>query len=266
MLNEQIINLSKQFPGDYVHTDRWQGVDISKHPEMAMHELLFTTIASDMPTEDLDFYRNDVQPNLPWADEHFEERVCGEPLNPGETWKTWPYAHSANKFRDSNGQFNHNYMERYWPKWAGMTKNGTLDPRDNGVLGVNHGIRHPYGDLDNVVSLLDKDPTTRQAYFPVWFPEDTGDIHDGRKPCTLGYHLIMRDNQLHIVYYIRSCDFVRHLRDDIYLTIRLNLWVLKQLRMRSTLWNGIRPGQFRMHITSLHMFRNDFLTLKRSKL
>jgi hypothetical protein len=57
---------------------------------------------------------------------------------------------------------------------------------------------------------------------------------------------------------MRSCDFVRHFRDDVYLTIRLLLWVLDRCRERSPEeWVDVTPGTFRMHITSLHMFVPD---------
>lgn len=258
------------FTDDVVHTPKWQGVDVSRKPEMAMHEVLFYSLSVHMPSEDLDYYRHDIAPNLPWADQHFLERVNGDPLNPGETWKSWPYAHSANNFRDSGGQFNHNYMERYWPKLAGQTPEGRLTS-DNleGKPGPGHyapsplrGIRHEYADLNDLVDQLAKDPLTRQAYMPIWFPEDGS--HSDRKPCTLGYHFIVRDGELHCVYYIRSCDFVRHFRDDIYLTVRLTLWLLDQLRQKDPFWLEINPGMFLMHITSLHMFRNDYLALRRN--
>lgn len=237
----------------------WQGVDVSGSPEMAMHEVLFYSFETPMPTEDLDHYRADIKPNLPWADEHFEqERVSGQPINPGETWKTWPYGHSASKFLDDRGQFNHSYAERYWPKYAGFTPEGKVDLHDEMRACPRRGIRHEYADLNDLLNQLHKDPLTRQAYLPVWFPEDGS--HLDRKPCTLGYHFILRENKLHVAYYIRSCDFVRHFRDDIYLTVRLLLWVLDQMRLKDPRWKTVIPGDFVMHITSLHMFRNDYLS------
>lgn len=246
------------FEDEVVNAPRWQGVDISDKPEMAMHEVLFHSLQVPMIGENLDIYRHDIQPNLPWADDHFNERVCGEPLNPGDTWTTWPYSLSADNFRDANGQFNHNYMERYWPKFAGQTPSGKLD--EPYPLQANRGIRHTYADLNDLVTHLAEDPMSRQAYFPIWFPEDG--THSDRKPCSLGHHFIMRRGELHSTYYIRSCDYVRHFRDDIYLTVRLTLWLLDRLRERNPQWNEVVPGLFNMHITSLHMFRNDFLGYK----
>lgn len=246
-----------------IHTERWQGMDISKRPDARMRELAFYSFSANMTTESLTDYREEIGPSLPWADMHFEqERVSGEPINPGETWKRWPYGHSAAGHLEDGQQFNHSYAERYWPKFAGMTEGGllTAEQRD-GIYQGHRGIRHPYGDLMGVVRHLVKEPLTRQAFLPIWFPEDTGDAHSGRKPCTLGYHFMMRKGKLHVVYYIRSCDLVRHFRDDIYLTIRLVLWVLEKARELDRLWLRVTPGEFYMVISSLHCFVNDWQRL-----
>lgn len=266
-VTDAISTLKSMFPKDPVHTERWQGIDISKKPEMAMHEVLFPSIRFSVHTEDLQHWRDDVKPNLPWADNHFLERVCGQPINPGVEWANWPYAKSAGEFLE-DGKFNHNYMERYWPRHAGVALRGTDTAEDFASwltacprAIVNYGIRHEFGDLAGVVRHLASEPMTRQAYLPVWFPEDTGDVHTDRKPCTLGYHLMMRKNKLHMVYYIRSCDFIRHFRDDVYLTLRLQLWVLDECRKVNPHWRDVEPGDMIMHISSLHMFRNDYLVM-----
>ena len=242
---------------------RWQGVDVSQRPEATMMELLHVNAEAALLGEDLDYYREQIRPNLPWADDHFMERVCGHPINPGIEWKNWPWGNSAEKsLRD--GQFNHNYMERYWPRYARAgVGNPTRTVQDFIDLKPEssplRGIRHEYGDLAGLVRDLATEPDTRQAYLPVWFPEDTGDAHKGRKPCSLGYHFIMRNGKLDVVYYLRSCDFAHHLRDDVYLTVRLLLWVLDECRkINPEVWQHVTPGRLVMQITSLHMFINDY--------
>lgn len=265
-----------------VHPDHWQGLDISKRPEMATHELSHVSFQVDVARvmgtgltrtrPALQVLADDIKPNLPWADNHFNERVCGAPINPGAEWANWPGAKSAATFLDELGKFNHNYMERYWPKLAGIPRAGPpiktavdwqnwmTDQDPKGKLLGHHGITYEYGDLDDVVQMLAADPYTRQAYLPVWFPEDTGGGNK-RAPCTIGYHFLMRDDKLDITYQIRSCDFTRHLRDDIYLTVRLALWVMYQCREIDKRWEDVTLGKFTMHISSLHIFRNDYISL-----
>ncbi len=251
-----------------VRGNKWQSIDVSKKPEMRMRELLNVSFQVSLAwNESIEAFQNDIQPNLPWAEDHFLERVGGEPLNPGVQWANWPWALSADKFRTENSKFSHTYMERYWPKEAGgHYHDAALKERYRHPL---HGIRYAYGDLDDVVNHLLGDPLSRQAYLPVWFPEDTGTVHGERVPCTLGYHWIQRSGSIHTTYYIRSCDFVRHFRDDLYLSVRLTLWLLKQLREREPVvdpnmqpqdafWNNVKPGLFTFHCVSMHMFQNDW--------
>ena len=246
-----------------VYAARWQSMDVSDKPHMSTFELLNYTVKWDLGEhEDLKFYQDEIKPNLPWADDHFtKERVSGDPINPGTTWRDWPYASSADKHRrpgEDDPQFDHSYAERYWPKFAGKTKGGLLE--SDVPSSILKGVRFAYGDLDDLVDLLSREPTTRQAFLPVWFPEDLGAIAQGKRvPCSLGYHFIMRAGTLHVVYYIRSCDFVRHFRDDVYLTIRLLLWVLEQCRLANVdpMWDDVKPGTLTMHITSLHIFQAD---------
>lgn len=240
---------------------------IADRPEMATHELTHTAFCVPLPSENPEHYALDIMPNMPWAEDHFQERVCGYPINPGKEWENWPFSKSAETFLDNRGKFNHNYMERYWPKIAGLINSPTRTAaeyasavRQHGDYEINRGILYDYGDLSDVVNLLAADPYTRQAYLPIWFPEDTGG-GSKRAPCTIGYHFIMRDERLDINYHIRSCDFVRHFRDDCYLTVRLLLWMLEQTRKLDARWDDVKPGLFIMQIGSLHIFRNDYLMM-----
>ena len=261
-----IAHLESEFTtAPLVESSTWQS---TKAPQ-PMAELFNQTVRLDTNGQtDLGMFAAAIEPNLPWADEHFvKERVSGDPINPGTTWKIWPYSASANTHRregEEDPQFDHSYAERYWPKFAGTTKGGILTETPN-EHDTAWGYRFTYGDLNDIVETLVADPLTRQAYLPIWFPEDLGAVRLGKRvPCTLGYHFILRNNRLHLIYPMRSCDFVRHFRDDVYLTIRLLLWVLEQCKLADPKnWSTITPGTFTMHITSLHMFESDQRSLVR---
>jgi hypothetical protein len=263
-------NLTAQFKvySKKIHTRKWQGQDVSLRPDMVSYELLNETMSVDLfGIDKLDHWRTDIRPNLPWADDHFDERVCGAPLNPGTQWANWPWASSADKHRKQQ-IFNHTYMERLWPRLAGLGKPlTTVNDWEEAVkfmipddLKPNYGIRGEYGDLRTLVDMIAWEPDTRQAYIPLYFPEDTG--LDGRKPCTLGYQVIMRDNRLHMYYPLRSCDFVRHWADDCYLAVRLLLWIIDECRkVNPRDWDDVTPGKYVMHCTSLHVFANDAIQM-----
>lgn len=240
--------------GEDVEVGEWQAIRDPDFPLTKTRELLNVSFCIPIP-ETVSALQNVIRPNLPWAEDHFQERVEGEPLNPGVQYKNWPYYHGNVERHQTQEEekFSHTYMERMWPKQAGRFSK----------RGLPHiGIRFAYGDLNDVVQQLSRSPYTRQAYLPIWFPEDTGAVHRERVPCTLGYHFLIRQGRIHITYYIRSCDFLRHFRDDVYLTARLCQWVGNQL-LSSGL--DIHPGNLVMHMSSFHVFQGDLPKLERER-
>jgi hypothetical protein len=245
----------------HVPAKSWQSTTAPQPmPELLNYSFSLDLLGVETP-KDLAFA---IKPNLPWADQHFVlERISGHPVNPGETYKIWADGKSAANHLREGRQFDHSYAERYWPKYAGQTPNGRLDPV-NPLTQPMTGYRFPVGDLDDLITVLKKDPLTRQAYLPIWFPEDLGAIvhNNARVPCTLGYHFIRREDQFHCVYPMRSCDYMRHFRDDVYLTARLQAHVLETLRsVDADEWGQVRTGTLTMHMTSLHCFASDLYSL-----
>ena len=245
--------------GQVVKSDRWQSTEVSQ----GMWELFGHSFSFKMPRT-ISQMQLDIKPNLPWADDHFEERIGRLPLNPPPSNAWWPYAQKSNKKFKSEEKFSHTYPERIWPHKL-------------------RGMRYKFGNFDDVIKLLYREPLTRQAFLPIWFPEDTGAVHKERVPCTLGYQFIVRNDFLHIIYYIRSCDFLRHFKDDIYMACRKADHVLQELRrlevediklkklqgFRNSIptekWKDIKLGVFQMHITSLHVFENEKGILKQNR-
>lgn len=240
-------------------TEKWQAQSVNTTMCELLHYQFRMALTHGI---DIGRWQKSIPANYPWAEEHFNERVCGWPINPGIEWQNWPWADKADGSRESNGQFNHNYMERFWPKFASDLPTYTFDDAESTVVDRQvtpmSGIRHEYGDLGEMIQMLAEEPTTRQAYLPVWFPEDTSYANKGRKPCTLGYHFIMRKGKLDITYHIRSCDFYRHFDDDVYLAVRLAIHVLQSCRMINPEWRNVELGELVMNITSLHMFLSDY--------
>jgi hypothetical protein len=252
---------------DPVYVGEWQSQK-SVAGANTTYEVLNASFSMQMPHHSMDAARV-TGANLPWAEDHFQERVSGIPMNPPPSNAWWPFAVAGNDMHKANEQFSHTYPERYWPKQAG---DPMFHPRAKTDFPM-WGIRYPYGDLGDVVRQLYDSPYTRQAYLPVWLPEDTGSVQGQRVPCTLGYQfLIRRDakggNELHVIYSMRSCDFMRHLADDIYMTIRLAQWVRTKLVDQAVeddyvTLQDLTMGKLHFHAGSLHIFEPDRLALKR---
>lgn len=248
--------------GTIVKTEKWQGVEAAN----PMYEYNGFSFVADIPylPEGLAVQ---TKANLPWAEDHFQERVSGIPSNPGEQYKNWPY-YPKQDGHIRKEQFTHTYQERFWPKSAGLLGDKEMvDAKYGDTTILRGGIRYEYGDYLDVIKLLLNQPNTRQAFLPIWFSEDTGAVHGGRVPCTLGYLFQMRDDRLHITYYIRSCDYLRHFRDDIYMAGRLVQHTLKELIAMENphntwVWKNIVPGTITMHIANLHIFAKEQNLLK----
>lgn len=236
-----------------VEVGEWQSQSVRDNPEMISRELMHVNFWMEIPkyAEDLQQKLSETL-SLPWAEDHFLERVSGLPLNPPPSEAWWPYARAGNAEHKIGEKFHHTYPERIWPKLAYFGPQ-TQEEAEKYEEGYSlFGIRYGYGDLMDVVNQLQKNPLTRQAYLPIWFPEDTGacGVTGQRVPCTLGYHFLCRRGKLDIVYYIRSCDLLRHFTDDVYMAARLCQWVAERI--------DVMPGNLVMYISSLHIFRGDY--------
>lgn len=226
---------------EFTDVGQWQ----SQETEIRTRELMGVVLEYRLPATMIDL-QHETLCNIPWAEDHFQERVSGVPLNPPPSEAWWPFNQNANAAhkmqKDGRAeQFSHTYPERFWPKKAGTVTDGFVG---------HFGIRYALGDLQDLVELLRRAPGTRQAYLPVWFPEDTGTVHGQRVPCSLGYHFMIRHDTLHAWYYIRSCDLIRHFPDDVYMAGRLVQWLCDQL-------SSLSPGVLTMVISSLHVFETD---------
>jgi hypothetical protein len=264
------IKMLKDYGMD-VDPGHWQGVSTEGRPDLMTRELLNMAFSCGIP-HTIEDAAVSCEPNLPWAEAHFRERVSRVPSNPGVEYQNWPWwrgqvsattiagheAHSPGMDSLQEPTFTHTYQERFWPKRANGVGRDNWRPLED-----KFGIRYHYGDLDDVVELVRRHPNTRQATLPIFFPEDTGARHGGRVPCTLHYHFLLRHGRLNLWYPIRSCDAVRHFRDDLYMAVRLCQWVIEELRNgdndypEQALWEDTIPGNLYFSAYSFHVHKGD---------
>lgn len=231
--------------GKEVEQETWQNI---KSPDKTF-EITNVYFQGIMPETEKELGEL-TQANLPWAEDHFQERVGGIPLNPGKQWENWPFYKKSEddaRFR-SGGTFSHTYMERFWPKHAGFD---CVDPDILNRRGImNQGIRFNYGDYNDLIERAKQDNSSRQLYLSIWHPEDQSN-GNGRVPCTLGYYFLIRNNTLELTYHIRSCDILRHFKNDVYMAVRL------AQDFRDKVNPEIKLGDFNMWVGSLHCFLNE---------
>jgi hypothetical protein len=245
--------------GEPVDAGHWQGVETGGRPDLVTTEITNLTVTAPIPVLP-SVLEKECKPNMPWAEIEFLERVGGVPHNPHHSLDMWPWWRGQEGQTMYEGMFSHTYSERFWPRYR---KVSSAMGEAYDFLQDRRGIRYRYGDLDDVINLLQRFPYTRQATFPIFFPEDTGAVHGGRIPCTLHYHFLLRNDRLHLWYPIRSCDAVRHFRDDIYMAGRLCQWMIERLKNGDNdydaqeLWEGVIPGQLFFTAYSFHVHHGD---------
>lgn len=180
-------------------------------------------VTSNTKEEDLKHYADwlGLDWGWDWITAEFAERITGG-RNPGKAWKlrrdTWQ------EFLEPDGTFAYTYSKRM-------------------------GLRN---QIARVITELRIHPASRQGIIAIWNPViDIGNLGGGhRVPCSMFYHLMIRNNALDLHYVMRSCDFYLHFPYDQILAIMLRNWMAEQLE--------IREGIFSHFITSFHAFRRDF--------
>lgn len=194
-----VINWSADQLHDYsyvIHTEKWQGKEIKHDPKYSMIETLNLSFSCQI-NPSIEELIKQIRPNVSWADEHFRERVGGQPLNPPPSHERWPYAQKNNAEFGGLEKFSHTYPERIWPKFASETPNSKME-----------GIRYNYGDFKDVISLMHREPFTRQAFLPIWFPEDTGATEGQRVPCFTAGTLVQSSEGYKEIEKIKEGDLV----------------------------------------------------------
>lgn len=225
--------------GQALTSNIWQAVEEPKK----MIEVLNCGFQAKMPQQQIELFHLLDFDNLPmskWSEDHFQERVSRIPYNPPPSYTDWHNGSSGDYFSGGTEKFSHTYPERFW-----FNK---VHPE---------GFRYSNGNLDSVVEILKRDINTRQAFLPMFLPEDlTASLSGERVPCSLGWHFIHRNGYLHLFYTLRSCDALRHFANDIYMAVRLAQWVVNELD------RDIKLGFITLQVVSFHCFENDMYKLK----
>jgi thymidylate synthase len=172
-----------------------------------------------------------------WVDAELKERVkCHEHhsqvysgINPGTAWRlrsdVWaPFLHDGKVFA-------YTYSERF-------------------SLGA-YALGKEYSALRRVIAELQAHPDTRQAVLPIFNADldlpNMGGI--ARIPCSMHYQFLRRDDKLHMIYTMRSSDFLTHFPYDIALALELQAYIARILE--------IPVGPMTFFTGSLHLYAKD---------
>jgi thymidylate synthase len=161
---------------------------------------------------------NYMKGNLEWATAELKDRFNPEYINPGESWKL--HADLWEQFiRD--GQFAYSYNERFREQLPLLIRELQIRPNSRQAVMTMYD-RHQ--DLNN------------------WGGKD-------RVPCSMHYQFLTRGGELHMVYVMRSCDFLNHFMHDVFFSTGLLKHVASKV--------GLKTGTFTHLMGSLHAYNKD---------
>jgi len=191
----------------------------------------------------------DLNPTQPWAAAEFGDRIqaiMGNPSPLGTAWMTRADEHMDwSEFIEFNG--------KPLPQGVSLEEAkescSPLVARDPIRLAYSYGERLALNDqVMRVIRELRRNPMSRQLYIAMWDPhQDSERLGSRRVPCSLGWHFIMREDRLHLTYTMRSCDFVTHWQNDVWLAMMLLDFVCMK--------TGNVQGRFSQFINSFHVYK-----------
>ena len=133
-------------------------------------------------------------------------------------------------------------------KAVAMDTSGVLKPYLNeaGKLRYTYSERMYY-QIQPIIDLLMEHPDTRQAYLSIWDPEQEKDVFErDRVPCSLGYHFLIREGKINMIYYMRSLEVTTCMGNDIYTSSKVLEFFADKV--------GVEPGYIEFMVSSLHLF------------
>lgn len=227
----QEINRELKVCGLTVPVKHYQNVQLSG-ADMNTKELIGVNFVINKPwlkkREMLEFIFEDETDKIEkYCEQEFKDRINREGLNPGESYKIRLDLWQALMSHDNIEKFDYTYSER-----------------------INFA-----NQLDNVIETLKEDEHSRQGMIMIFQPQDTQKTGGNtRIPCSISYQFLIRNNQLFVIYYIRSNDYFKHFVIDVYLTNSIQQYIVEQLK---STYPKLKCGPLNYFAGSLHAYNED---------
>jgi hypothetical protein len=124
-------------------------------------------------------------------------------------------------------------------------------PRDcdkilyNGIFSMKNflGIPDILTQFSKCVNILKNDLNSRQAI--IYY----GNSREKNPACYFAFHFIVIKSKLQLNVFVRSCDLINKLKDDLSLYMNLLLRMSKEI--------NVTPGQINVFISSLHIYDKE---------
>ena len=180
----------------------------------------------DKRREMLDFiFKDDADRIEKYCIQEFKDRISPTPLNPGNSYLIRQDIWQTLKSNTDETKFDYTYSERLYDKW------------------------------ELILKALKNDKHSRQAVMQVFHPEDLQNTAGfTRIPCSCQYQYLIRNDQLHCIYTMRSNDYFGHFPIDIWLAAESIQYLVDQLKET---YPDLLTGKLYYQAGSLHAYNWD---------
>lgn len=129
--------------------------------------------------------------------------------------------------------------------WLRLSDDGETN---NSAYGYILFKKYGFNQLEQIINLLKKDPTSRRAVLNISDPT-INRIETKDMQCTIAIQFLIRHNRLEETVYMRSNDIYFGLPYDYIFFVSIGNYIAEQL--------GLTLGLYTHHATSMHMYLRD---------
>ena len=148
-----------------------------------------------------------------------------------------------------SGSDSADFMEYYLPKYSQFSDNpDEPDPRVHGAYGPRLFNRADLNQYENVVEMLRRKPSSRQAVIQIFDSIDIAEPHQD-VPCTCSLQFFLRDDYLSLIVYMRSNDVYKGFPHDVFAFTMIQEIMAREL--------GAKIGNYKHMVGSLHVYEPD---------
>lgn len=143
------------------------------------------------------------------------------------------------------------FISKFSSFWNHLSDDGETC---NSAYGHIIFYKHGFNQLDKIIELLEKDPTSRRAVININVPNEHV-IETKDEPCTVSIQFLLRNNKVHCTVYMRSNDIWFGFPYDIVFFTELQRIVAKNLDAELGIYTHLAG--------SLHMYDRDELKIQK---
>lgn len=143
------------------------------------------------------------------------------------------------------------FISKFGTLWEKISDDGITS---NSAYGHIMFVRYGFDQLNRIIELLKKDPSSRRALININIPNPRV-ITTKDEPCTICMQFLIRDGKLNCTGIMRSNDIWFGLPYDVVFFTEVQKYIASEL--------GIKVGTYTHFTTSLHVYEKDIDKLKK---